>query len=307
MSQGGSSDRYVVISPAKDEEERIEKTFQSVIAQTIRPVRWVLVDDGSTDRTWEIMQRYAREHDWIRIHRVDRTAERKLGTAEIRAFAVGYEMVKDLSFDFVVKLDTDLELPADYFELLLSKFHAEDRLGIASGMYFEKSPQGWVPSVMPSYHAAGASKMVRTKCFEEIDGFPMFPGWDTADEIKAQSRGWETRHFEDVKFYHLRIEGAASGSIKTNKLHGEVFYVCGGGPLFFSFKVLHRIVMGRPFVIAGLAMAWGYLKASIMGKPRLVDAREARFYKNRLNQRIFGRLRSVMGQSKPEAKDGFAI
>jgi biofilm PGA synthesis N-glycosyltransferase PgaC len=307
MSQGGSSDRYVVISPAKDEEARIEKTLQSVIAQTIRPARWVLVDDGSTDRTLEIMEQYARQHDWIRILRTERSAERKLGTAEIRAFAAGYETVKDLSFDFVVKLDTDLELPPDYFELLLSKFHADDRLGIASGIYLEKLPQGWVPVPMPSYHASGASKMVRTRCFEEIGGFPLFPGWDTADEIKAQFRGWETRHFEDVKFHHLRIEGSAMGSIKTNALHGEVYYVCGGGLLFFLFKVAGRCLMGRPFLTAGLAMARGYFKAWTTAKPRLVDDREAKFYKNQLNQRIFGWLRSFVGQRASEARNGFAL
>jgi poly-beta-1,6-N-acetyl-D-glucosamine synthase len=307
MSHNGMKDRYVVISPAKDEEKRIETTIQSLLRQTIRPVRWVIVDDGSQDRTWEILQSYAQQYDWIHAHRVVRDNKRKLGSAEIRAFTVGFELVKDLQFDFVVKLDTDLEFSPDYFESLLAKFHTDDRLGIASGNLLENYSNGWTVSPMPPYHAAGASKVVRSECFKEIGGFPMYPGWDTVDEIKAQFKGWGTRHFQDVLLYHLRAECSASGFLRTNVLHGEVYYACGGGPFFFLIKVLHRLVVGRPIVIGGLGLLWGYLKPLLMGRKRLVSAAEARCYRRVLNKRIWERLTRDLMKRESTAQDGLVI
>ena len=298
--------RYLVISPAKDEAERIEKTIQAMIRQTILPGRWVIVDDGSQDRTSEIVRNYAGKHSWIQLHRIERDAKRKLGSAEIQAFAIGFELVKNVDFDFVVKLDCDLDLPANYFEYLLEKFHADDRLGIASGQFYEDGPNGWNVSWMPPYHAAGASKVVRSQCFEDIGGFPTRPGWDTADEIKAQFRGWKTCHFPELSFYHLRKEGAALGFLRTNLLHGEIYYVCGGGALFFALKVFHRMFTSRPFVLSGLALTWGYLRALLARKKRLVNESEQEFYKNALNQRIWGRLSRDEKQRESSAQNGFA-
>ena len=277
---------YIVVSPAKDEAAQIGQTLESMIRQTIRPLRWVIVDDGSRDGTSEIAEGYAKKYDWIRVHRLESGAARKLGSGEIQAFAEGLGLAKDLKSDYIVKLDCDIEFPSDYFESLFSKFKNDDRLGIASGQYCEKGAKGWAAVEMPPYHAAGASKVVRADCFHQIAGFPMSPGWDTADEIKAQFRGWKTCHFTDIKFYHLRKEGSASGSIRTNLLHGEVYYACGGGPSFFAFKTLHRMAMERPFFIGGLAMLWAYLSCHLMRKPRLVDHAEARFYRRTLNRRV---------------------
>ncbi len=298
--------RYVVISPAKDEATHIERTLKSVVGQTVLPVHWIIVDDGSQDATAEIVRGYEKTHDWIQLLKIDRDAVRRLGSAEIRAFAAGFELVKDIEFDFVVKLDCDLELPADYFELLLAKFDADERLGIASGVFSEPAGNGWIEKEQPAYHAVGACKVVRFACYQQIGGFPMFPGWDTADEIKAQFRGWKTRHFKDVKFYHLRREGAASGGLRTNKLHGEVYYACGGGLLFFGFKVLHRMWSGQPRVLGGLAMVWGYLKPRLTSKDRIVDDSEAKFYQNLLKKRIMDALsRNLLHRDSP-SPDGLA-
>jgi poly-beta-1,6-N-acetyl-D-glucosamine synthase len=306
MSNTKMKARYLVISPAKDEAERIEKTIQAMTRQTILPMRWVVVDDGSQDKTSEIVRDYASKHNWIHLHRIERDATRKLGSAEIQAFATGFELVKNVDFDFVVKLDCDLDLPADYFESLLEKFHADPRLGIASGQFYEDGPKGWKVSWMPPYHVAGASKVVRAQCFEDIGGFPTRPGWDTADEIKARFRGWKTRHFPELSFYHLRNEGAALGFLRTNLLHGEIYYVCGGGALFFSFKVFHRMFTSRPFVLSGLALTWGYLGALLARKKRLVNESEREFYKNALNQRIWARFSRDEKQRESAAQNGFA-
>lgn len=293
---------YVIITPVKDEERYIETTIHAILRQTLRPKKWVIVDDGSQDRTAEILDIYAEHYDWIRILRIKRDAVRKLGSAEIRAFEAGRELVRDEECDFIVKLDSDLDLPADYFERILARFRENERLGIASGVILEKVGSEWHKIRMPRYHAAGASKIVRTQCFSEIGGFPLFPGWDSADEIKAQARGWRTCHFEDINIYHLRPEGSAKGSLSTGMLHGEVYYVCGGGQLFFALKVLNRAIFGKPFVVGAVMLVYGYLRAYFGKKARLVTRSEAEFYQRQLNERITNRIRVFLGGSKPDAK-----
>jgi biofilm PGA synthesis N-glycosyltransferase PgaC len=288
-------DRYVIVSPVKDEARFIQKTLDSVVAQTIRPVQWIIVDDGSRDETPAILHRYAEKYDWIRILTVARDAERRLGSAEIRAFQAGYESLREQPFDFVVKLDGDLELPPDYFARLLGEFHQDEKLGIASGIYLEYRNDTWGPIEMPPYHAAGASKMVRRQCFDEIHGFPLDPGWDTIDEIRAQVHGWNTCHYPEIPFRHLRNEGSANGALSTNVLHGKIYYLSGGGGLFFWLKWMHRLFFGRPFALGALAMLWGYLTPLLSGQDRLVTKAEARLYRRVQNRRILQGLSRTLG------------
>ena len=286
MDKSKSLTRYVIISPAKDESARIEKTIQSILAQTVRPAKWVIVDDGSSDNTAEIVERYCGVADWISLIRVSRDASRKLGSAEIRAFNKGSQSIRIGDFDYLVKLDCDLDLPPDYFEQLIERFNADERLGIASGLYYEKDETGWVPAFLPPYHAAGASKMIRAQCYRDIGGFPLDPGWDSADEIKAQVRGWKTAHFPEIQFRHLRTEGSAAGMLSTCALHGHVHYVTGGGFFFLFAKFLQRSILYKPYLFAGIAMLWGYLRARVTDQRLLVTSSEAAFYRQLLNARL---------------------
>ncbi len=286
------ADNYIVISPARDEEAYIERTIASVARQTVRPAKWFIVDDGSHDRTPAIIAAAAERHDWIVPVKTDRSTlgragrGRKLGSAEIRAFQTGYELAKADTPDFLVKLDTDLDLPDDYFERLLEKFREDERLGIASGIYLELHDGKWQCVKMPDYHTAGASKMIRRRCFDEIGGFPLFPGWDTADEIKAQARSWHTKHFDDIQFLHLRPEGSAKGQLKTHILHGEAYYAYNGGGTFLFLKCLHRLVFGKPPILGAVLLLFGYLRAFVMQRPRLVNNWEAKRYRSLLSARM---------------------
>ena len=152
----------------------------------------------------------------------------------------------------------------------------------------------WNAIKMPSYHAAGACKVVRNACFHQIDGFIPFTGWDTVDEIKAQCKGWETCHFDELKFYHLKTEGAGIGPIRTNRMHGEIYYSTGGGYLFLLFKIIHRMIFGRPLLIGGIMMLFGYFHSLVLKKKRLVNDDEAFFYKKLLNQRILSQLKNLL-------------
>jgi len=278
---------YVVISPVKDEEKFIEATLQSMVAQTVKPVRWIVVDDGSGDRTPDMVEAYTRQHAWITLVRLPRRKERGAGSPVVRAFHAGWEMVEQGTFDFVVKMDCDLRLPATYFEQLLEKFHNDPGLGITSGAYVEETENGWRRVAMPEYHAAGATKVIRARCFEEIGGFVASRGWDTVDEIRARTRGWRTCHFPELTFEHLKPEGSSRGALYTSRLHGEVYYLTGGPAAFFLFKALHRMVFGRPPLVAGMMLLAGYLKPMVLGRQRLVTKAEARHYQRMMNQRMW--------------------
>jgi glycosyltransferase involved in cell wall biosynthesis len=260
------------------------------------------VDDGSRDATPQILARYAGQYSWITVLSLARDAERKPGSAVINAFTAGFELVKDDQFDFVVKLDCDLEIPESYFETLIGRFQADPKLGIASGIYLEESGTVWKPVKMPKYHAAGCSKRVRAECFREIGGFIPRRGWDTVDEIRAQVEGWKTCHFEDIALHHLKSEGTGIGSRRTNLMLGEIYYLTGGGTLFFLFKCLHRLFFGRPFFLGGVTMFAGFLQAHLKGEPKLVSDREAVRYRRLLNQRILAAWPAMLNRLAPSRK-----
>jgi glycosyltransferase involved in cell wall biosynthesis len=278
--------RYIIISPVKDEEKYLETTIESIIGQSMLPEAWVIIDDGSSDNSYKIANSYADKYQWILVNRISSRKKRLPGSAVINAFNHGYSLIQNREFDFVVKLDCDLKLNPDYFLNIFQKISMDNRIGIASGIYLENRGNGWAPIKMPYYHAAGASKVIRRECFEEIGGFVAQKGWDTIDEIRAQCRGWKTCHFADLPFYHLKIEGSGIGTLRTDMMHGEIHYVTGGGILFFLLKVGHRMICSKPFVLGGLLLLYGFLRALVEGKKRLVSLEEAAFYRSLLNQRI---------------------
>lgn len=284
--------KYVIVSAVKDEERFVEFTIKSVLSQTLRPVLWLIVDDGSKDATPQIVERYL--STFIQLLRHQRTGVRQTGSAVIRAFNFGYKLIPNEPYDFIVKLDCDLSFEPNYFEKLFERFSEEPNLGLASGIYLEKDKSGvWKEVVMPAYHAAGACKVIRRDCFEEINGFVASAGWDTVDEIRAMSRGWRTCHFKDLRMKHHKPEGSGIGLIKTSTMHGEIYYLTGGSIPFFIFKALHR-VYAKPFFLRALALVWGYLRALLRRQPKLVTETEARCYRSLLNDRLWARFKSFI-------------
>lgn len=293
MTQDVRSSRYVIISPMKDEARYVDNTLRSVTAQTLLPSLWIIADDGSQDRSPLIIEKYAKAHDWIRVWGTGRISKRDTNSAEISAFNAALQHIDVTNYDYIVKLDCDVRLSANYFETLIHRFQEDEKLGIASGMYLEETGDQWVPVAMPSYHAAGASKVLRTQCFQEIGGFVPFRGWDTVDEIRARIKGWKTGHFADLEFHHLKKEGSGMGYLRTSSIHGEIFYTTGGGALFFFLRFVHRVIHGRPYVLAPLAMLYGYVRAWVTGKKMLVGRDEAALYRQLLRRGIFERIRGL--------------
>jgi biofilm PGA synthesis N-glycosyltransferase PgaC len=280
--------RYAIISPMKDEEAYAAQTIESVLAQTVRPIRWVLVDDASRDRTHEITSGYANQNDWIIQERIERDPIRNPGPAVVVAFNAGLKHLDGVDYDFLVKLDMDLILPPDYFENLLARFEKDKKLGIASGVYLEFSDNQWSAIQMPAYHAAGASKVMRRQCFEGIGGYCTDVGWDTIDEIRARARGWNTRHFDDLQFKHLRPEGRGVGLLRNCRKLGVAHYLMGGGFIFLLFKIPYRMLTAKPRILGGLAMLWGYLSCIFSGRRPLVTEEEGMFYRDLLHSRLWG-------------------
>lgn len=288
MASNSRTAPYAVISPVKNEERYIARTIESMISQKRRPAVWIIVDDASSDGTALIVKQFVGANPWIRYLLYPGEAVRKTGSAEIHAFNYGYKSLRETAFDFIVKLDGDLRFDDAYFETLLAQFGKNGKLGIASGTYLEEKAGSWRPVVMPEYHAAGASKVVRRECFGQIGGFIAERGWDTVDEIRAQAHGWETRHFKDIWFFHLRREGTGMGLLRTNVMHGEIFYRTGGSLIFLIVKALRRMVMGTPLIAAGAAMIYGYMAALFRRQKPLVNEQEARAYRRLLYSRLSG-------------------
>ena len=177
--------RYVIITPARDEEQHIEATIESVIGQTLRPAEWVIVDDGSTDRTSEILDQYAAQFPWIRlVHRPNR-GFRKSGGGVVEAFYEGYDSLQCDAWDFIVKLDGDLSFSPDYFQRCFEHFREQPRLGIGGGDIYHDLDGELRLEANPKFHIRGATKIYRRPCWEDIGGLWPGPGWDTIDEVKG--------------------------------------------------------------------------------------------------------------------------
>ncbi|MBP8260301.1 MAG: glycosyltransferase family 2 protein [Verrucomicrobia bacterium] len=263
---------YVVVTPARNEEENIVYTIESMSRQTALPSRWVIVDDGSSDRTGQIIDAAAREIPWIlALHRKDRGC-RKQGGGVIETFYDGYELVRSEPWQFVVKFDADLSFEAEYFERCLTKFAKEPRLGIGGGLICEERSGRLVcesPSD-PGFHVRGATKIYRRTCWDQIGGLIRAAGWDTVDELKANMLGWKTCSFPDVPLRHHRFTGTADGALRTWFKNGVANYVAGYHPLFMFLKCLRRI-SERPYLMASAALACGYFGGRFNGVHRVDD------------------------------------
>jgi len=203
---------YVIITPARDEEPYIRFVLDSVGSQTVLPVEWIIVNDGSRDRTGEIVDQAASERPWIHvIHRHDR-GFRKPGGGVMEAFYDGYHALSCKDWEFIVKLDGDLTLAPDYFERCFKHFSEDPDLGVGGGCICHDKSGELVLEANPSFHVRGATKIYKRECWEAIGGLWPAPGWDTIDEVKANMLGWQTRTFADLRILHHRRTGTAEGT-----------------------------------------------------------------------------------------------
>ncbi|HUN60373.1 MAG TPA: glycosyltransferase family A protein [Candidatus Sulfotelmatobacter sp.] len=280
------SPRYCIITAARDEEQFIADTIDSVCRQAIRPIEWIIVDDGSKDRTGAIVGSYLKDNSWIRlITRKDRTYRSKGGGVE--AFLEAYSMLHSHNWDYLVNLDADTTCAPDYFEQCFEQFHRMPSLGIGGGTVYTKMGQDWQPEPAPAFHVRGAAKIYRKQCWEALGGLWPGLGWDTVDEVKANQLGWRTLSFPHVKLFQQRLSGQMWGAWRFAVMDGEADYIVGYLPLFFGLKCL-RHVFSSPFFVRSLGMLYGYLRCVAQRSPRVDDQEFVKYLRRQQLRRLLG-------------------
>jgi glycosyltransferase involved in cell wall biosynthesis len=273
------SRRYVLISPCRNEAEFMRQTLESVIAQSMRPTRWVIVDDGSTDETPRILAEYAARHDWITVvTRADR-GRRALGPGVIDAFYAGYATIDPGEYEYLCKLDLDLRLPPRYFETLMTRMETNPRIATCSGKAYLEVDGRLVYERHGDETSIGASKFYRVSCFRAIGGFVRQVMWDGIDCHRCRMRGWIACSWDDpaLRFVHLRPMGSSQRSVYVGRMrHGFGQYYMGTGFLYMLANAVNRL-NERPYVAGSLAMLWGWFAAALQGKPRFEDPEFRRF------------------------------
>ena len=301
--------RYILLTAAYNEERYIARTIESVLAQTVRPERWVVVSDGSTDGTDEIVAAYAKRHSFIRLRRVEDHRPRGV-IRKVNALNVGYSATSDLNYEFVANLDADIVFDDHYFETLLQRFKLEPTLGITGGLIYEEHRGAFKSRRSNNIRSvAHAAQMVRRECYEQIGGYsPMkFGGEEWHAEVSARMRGWVVRALPELRVMHLRESGGAEPAIRHRFRQGMMDYSVGSYPGFELLKCFRRVPEHPIAVGAVLRMAgfcWCYLKR----EPRLVSPEFIAFLRDEQKERCKAAVapkRSVTpSHESPLASDG---
>ncbi len=277
---------YVLITPARNEERFIELTIQSVVAQTVRPLKWAIVSDGSTDRTDVIVQRYVLDHPWIELVRMPERQERNFA-GKVQAFNAGYARMAGLKYDIIGNLDADVSFDAEYFEFLLGKFAENPRLGVAGTPYREGSFQ-YDYRFTSIEHVSGQCQLFRRECFEEIGGFVprKIGGVDLVAVTTARMKGWQTRTFPEKPYYHHRKMGtAAQGNLIVPYRVGQTDYVLGSHPVWEFFRCIYQLTR-PPILLGGSLRLVGFFWAMTRRVQKQVSADFVRFRREEQMRRL---------------------
>lgn len=284
--------KYAIVTPVRNEETYVRKTIESVISQTIKPIQWIIVNDGSTDGTKDIIERYIIKFPWIKmINLEDRGFRPGQGSADV--FNKGLRYIES-KYDFIVHLDGDVSFSPDYFEKIFEKFSDDPKLGIANGKsyYLEKGKLILYRSADTS--TMGPTKVYRKQCFKDIGGSLIESvGWDMIDDLKAKMCGWRTRSFNDIKFIHHRKIGTRDANeVKIYIEQGEILYFYGYHLLFIIAKGIYRM-FEKPYIIIGLAIIFGYFKALVQREKQIEDKEMIEFLRSEQLGRLFFKARNA--------------
>lgn len=284
--------KYVLITPAYNEAKHLARTIEAVIRQTVLPLRWVIVDDGSSDNTPDVIQSYARKHDFIQHHRRVRDKSQTYFASNVYAIMEGAEQVASLDYDFIAVLDADITLPEEYYEQIVARFDADPALGVASGIY-ENLVNGKLQKVLHDRRSTPkAIQVFRRECFETIGGYvPMkYGGEDTCACIMARMNGWKSWSFPELKVIHHRPTGTGNAAtvLRARFMQGLCEYGLATHPLFMVTKSLRRCFLESPFLVGGILRFGGYLYGYIKHEPRQISSRVVDFIRRDQFWRVIG-------------------
>jgi glycosyltransferase involved in cell wall biosynthesis len=280
--------QYIIISPVKDEARHIIFTLNSVINQQVLPNQWIIVDDGSSDNTLSILKDYESKYNWIKvIENNNKGEERAGGIKVVRAFYVGYYYIKCHDYDFIVKLDGDLQLPENYFQEVIGIFNSQPKVGICGGFLLNKIGDKLIQEGPVDYHVRGAFKSVRKQCFEDIGGFKHLWNWDGIDEMQAMYLGWQVKVL-DLPVIHFRPTSAAYNPIRFNITDGIDAYKLRSNFILTIIRTIVRFKR-KPYILCGVAYFCGFMKAFILHENRDINKPLAHFINNFHFKRILKR------------------
>jgi biofilm PGA synthesis N-glycosyltransferase PgaC len=278
---------YVVVTPARNEAQFIELTIQSMLAQTVRPLKWIIVSDGSTDRTDDIVKRYTTQHNWIELLRMPEREERHFA-GKVYAFNAGRARVEELPYEVIVSLDADISFDNDYFRFLLEKLAADPMLGLVGTPFAETSGETYDYRFVSIEHVSGACQVFRRECFQAIGGYVPVKGGaiDNIAVIAARMKGWKTRTLTGrVCIHHREMGTAQRGPLRARFRFGAKDYSIGNHPLWELSRMVYQMTR-KPFLFGGLALGAGYFWASVRRSDRPITREFMAFHRHEQMQRL---------------------
>jgi poly-beta-1,6-N-acetyl-D-glucosamine synthase len=293
--------KYVLITSARNEAKFIDGTIQSVVRQTYLPERWVIVDDGSTDHTGEIVEKYLERCPWIELVRRPSRSDRSF-TGKALAVDTALERLASLQFDVVGNLDADVSFEPDYMGFLMEKFAADPELGVAGTPFTEKGYDSSRDSFEGENYVAGPCQLFRYTCFREIGGYVQsrLGGVDWIAVMQARMLGWKVRSFAEKRFHHHRPMGTAEkGKLSALFAYGQKDYWLGGSPIWQLFRVAYRVTK-KPYVTGGFALLSGYTWAALKRTKRPVSDELMRFHQRDQMQKLKAILWSLLRLKKAD-------
>ena len=290
---------YSIITPARDEAETLPRLADALRRQTVRPLRWVIVDGGSRDGTAEVAETIVAEYDWVRLLILPAGVRRERGAPIVQALHAGLDAL-DLKPDVVVNVDADVTMGPDYFERLLGEFARNPSLGIASGSAWEVVDGAWRQRFVTGGTVWGATRAYRWACLQSVIPLEERHGWDGIDQLKARAGGWQTKTLTDLPFRHHRPEGAKDASRWAHwVVNGETAYFMGYRPWYLLARTLHHMRRGP----SALGLVFGFLSAAARRSPRLDDSGARAILRSDQSLRsILQRRREALGVSQGAAK-----
>lgn len=278
--------KYVLITPARNEEKNIAHTIHCVISQTVLPKKWVIVSDGSTDRTDEIVRRYLSANTWIDFIRMPEHRDRQFA-AKVQSFNAGYDRIKEMDFDIIGNLDADITFDEDYLEFLMTKFKEDLSLGVA-GTPFVENGKHYDYRFTNIEHVSGACQLFRRACFEDVGGYSPIKGGgiDWVAVTTARMKGWKTRTFTEKNCVHHRKIGTGnSSSLKAIFRYGQKNYFLGSHPLWHILRSFHQMTK-KPYFVGGLLSLIGYFWGTLRRAERPISKELIEFYRKEQIQRL---------------------
>jgi biofilm PGA synthesis N-glycosyltransferase PgaC len=265
---------YLAITPARDEERMLPGLIASMRAQSILPRRWIIIDDGSTDRTGAIIDQAARTAPWIVPHHLKSDRPRQPGGESVIMQFLTEDAWREM--DFILRLDADLSFGAELVEALIGEFQRDPKLGIASPILAEPVNGGWKDVPVRSMHTRGAAKMYSRACFAAVGKLESCLGWDVIDGARAQMAGFKTRTFPHIRCLHHRPQGSAGGVIRGRYASGRSAWYTGYSPIYLLAAAARRVIE-PPLLLGSMMMVAGYLEGMLRRHPQVADRELIKF------------------------------